>query len=475
MLLHPEYQQKEIGYFPLGLGYIASACRAAEIDVICHDLNVSPLALGALVEAVKNSRCAVVGISGFLMQLQEAMRLATGIKQHLSDVVVMLGGVMTFGCEEYILRNSLTDVVFLGEAEEVLPNIVKSVANGDGYEQYKEIAYIKNGEFITGHHYATINDLDALKLPAYELFPMEQYIKNNYHSTPGKRTIDMICSRGCPYHCEYCINSKRENKVRYRSTDVIVSEIQFLKHKYNVTDFHFCDENFTTNKKRGLEICATLTPLGISWVTSCRADSLDDELIVAMKGAGCRCLLIGFESASDTILRAMNKKATTAVYSDAIALLRKNAMPFQANFMIGMPDETPETIAETVRFCIVNSLIYGPSYVTPFPGTKLYDTILFSIHDQASYMKGLASLNFSKRPYINLTKMPTSALMKHRDNAVISVVASMLKRKFPYIPQFIILAACVTYLRLAEIENHSVAKITKYIIGRLRVLLSGNS
>jgi len=469
--LHPAYHQKEIVYFPLGIGYIAGACREAGITVTCLDLNLNRIPDDKLIDAIQCSGSKIVGISGFLMQLSESMRLATCIKSHLPDVIVVLGGVMICGCEEHILCNSKTDFIFSGEAEEIFPEIVKSIAAGNGYKAFPGVIY-REDNIIKMQPSVLVQELDKLPMPAYDLFAIEHYADHNYHSLPDKRLVDMICSRGCPFCCEYCINSKRESHVRYRSTEKIVAEVRFLRDRYNVTDFHFCDENFTTSKKRGLEICAAIKPEHISWVTSCRADSLDEELIVAMRDAGCRLLIIGFESASDIILRAMNKKTTTAVYGRTIALLRQLRMPFLANFMIGMPTETPETIAETVQFCAENKLIYGPSYVTPFPGTKLYDVMRSRIKDEYSYIDGLATLNYSKAPYINLTNMSTEELIKQRDNAVISVVAQMLKARLPFLPMCCVRTVCRVYLKVFDIKNPIIAAITQYITGRVRSLLA---
>jgi len=471
LFLHPAYQQKEIIYFPLGLGYVAGACRDAGIAVACLDLNLNRLSDEELIVAIRCDGSKIIGISGFLMQLSEAMRLATCIKSHLPDVVVALGGVMICGCEEHILRNSMADFVFSGEAEEIFPDIVKSVYAGNDYKKFSGVVHL-DGSTIKLQQAVLVYDLDRLPLPAYDLFPIEHYAERNYHSLPNKRLMDIICSRGCPFCCEYCINSKRESHVRYRSTEKIVAEIRFLRDRYKVTDFHFCDENFTTSKKRGLEICAAVKPEHISWITSCRADSLDEEFVIALRDAGCRLLIIGFESASDTILRAMNKKTTTSIYSRTIALLRRLKMPFLANFMIGMPIETPETIAETVLFCVKNKLIYGPSYVTPFPGTKLYDEMRSKIKDEASYIDGLATLNYSKSPYVNLTSMPTKELVKQRNDAIVSVVVQILKAKLPFLPMCCARIVCLVYLKIFDIKNPIIATITQYITSRVRSLLA---
>jgi radical SAM superfamily enzyme YgiQ (UPF0313 family) len=188
-----------------------------------------------------------------------------------------------------------------------------------------------------------------------------------------------------------------------------------------------------------------------------------------MKGSGCRMLLIGFESGSDTILKSMNKRANVDTYASAIRLLRRHAMPFYANFMVGMPQETQETLAQTEDFCKKNSLIFGASYVTPFPGTVLYEQVREKITDEDSYILSLAKMNFTKQPVINLTSMPTKRLMALRDRVVINTMVRLVHKRVPWVPVFLITCASRVYLRLFNIKAPAIAQmfsvITKTLYG----------
>ena len=248
--------------------------------------------------------------------------------------------------------------------------------------------------------------------------------------------------------------------MRYRSIDNILAEIRFLKTNYRINDFSFADEIFTINKHKALEICEALQTEDITWLTSVRADGINDELLSAMKKGGCRMLLIGFESGSESILKSMNKKVKLETYYEAIKLLREYDVSFFPNFMIGMPDETEETIKETEKLCIDNDLIFGPSYVTPFPGSKLYDDIKDNI-DEKEYLMSLSNLNFSKKPIINLSKMDTANLIYLRNRAVINTTRSILKKKLKYIPTRIIELALWSYLYVFNIDNPFLSKMIR--------------
>lgn len=458
LLINPAYKSRDIVYFPLGLGYIAGACDKEGIDVRCIDMNVQNLKCQQVLDIILKEGFHIVGIGGFVMQLISTIELTNLIKENCKDVTVIVGGIQVFGCDQFIMDNSKADIICMGESEITLPKLVQALYMDKDFSNISSIIYKRRGEIIRKDGFPLVMALDEISFPKYDAFQMESYVNSNYHSVHGKRTIDFICSRGCPYKCDYCINSGRPVKMRYRSPENILSELRFLKEKYCINDFSFGDELFTINKKKSLEICEALKNENITWLTSCRADGIDDELVFAMKEAGCRMLLIGFESGSEKILKQMNKRTDTTTYSKAIKLLREHNMQFYANFMIGMPEESDETVRETERFCIDNRLIFGAAYVTPFPGTKLYDDVRQKIVDEKKYLYRLENMNFVKEPVINLTKMSTKKIIYLRNRAVVNTMAHLISRRLKFMPMFLIKMACWCYLFIFDIKNPVISK-----------------
>lgn len=463
LLVNPIYKTKDILYFPLGLGYVAGACDQEGIEVKCIDMNISPVGEKQIIEMILRDGFHVVGIGGFLTALKSTLALVNLIKDNCKDTVVVVGGIQAYGCEQFIIDNSKVDIVCVGESELVLPQLVRSLYQDKDFSHIPSIVYRRNGEVVRKESYSLVVNLDEIPFPKYDAFNMETYIKRNYHSNFGKRTMDFICSRGCPYKCNYCINSKKPVKVRYRSPDNIISEIRLLKNRYAVNDFSFGDEIFTIDRKRSLEICDALKSENVTWLTSVRADGIDDELLSAMKSAGCRKLLIGFESGSEKILKSMNKRTTLGAYSRAITLLHKNDFQFYSNFMIGMPDEDEATIKDTEKFCIDNDLIFSTSYVTPFPGTKLYDDMKCKIGDESDYFERIADMNFSKKPVVNLTSMSLRKLQYLRNRTTVNTTAHILRKTYSYVPLSVIKAFCWLYIMMFNIKNPVVAMILRPI------------
>lgn len=463
LLINPGYRSRYITYFPLGLGYMAGACDKEGIEVELRDVNVSNLDGQYILDTIRKKDFHVVGIGGFSTQLRSTIELSNLIKNNYKDVTVIVGGIQVFGCEQFILNNSKTDIICVGESEITLPRLVHAIYKDKDLSGIPSIIYRRQGEIVRNEGFFLVANLDEISFPKYDVFQMESYIKGNYHSMPGRRTIDFICSRGCPYKCNYCINSSKPVKLRSRSPENILGEIEFLKKKYSINDFSFADEIFEIDKKKALEICETVKGEDITWLTSCRPDRIDDEMLSAMKGAGCRMLLIGFESGSQRILNSMNKKVNVKTYSNTIKLLRKHDMQFYANFMIGMPEESEETVKETERFCMDNGLIFGPAYVTPFPGTKLYEESRHKILDEKKYLYSLGEMDFVKEPIINLTEMSMEKLVSLRNRTVINTVAHIVHNKLAFVPMFLIEAACSCYLFIFNMKNLFLSRILRFI------------
>lgn len=458
LFINPNYGSKSVSYFPLGIGYAAGACRKEGIDADFIDFNLPGTKIGQMYNKIREGQIRVVGIGGFITQLKSTLALAKIIKEISLDVTVIVGGVQVNGCEQLIMKNRNVDIACAGEAEIALPQLVHALYQNGDISKIDSIIYKKDDVAIRNSTISLRQNIDEISIPAYDIFPMEYYIKNNYHSVWGRRTLDFICSRGCPYTCNYCINSKKRTLLRYRSPQNILSEIRFLKYTYRINDFFFGDEIFTINKKIALDVCNVLKDENITWVTSVRADGIDDDLIIAMKSSGCRMLLIGFESGSNIILKSMNKRASVDLYASSIELLRRHSMPFYANFMAGMPEENENTFAQTEDFCKKNSLIFGASYVTPFPGTVLYDQVRDRIPDEDDYIFSLANMSFTKHPVINLTSLSMNKLIALREKVVINTVVYLVQKKVPWMPVFLIVGVSRVYLWLFNIRNPVIAQ-----------------
>jgi len=167
-------------------------------------------------------------------------------------------------------------------------------------------------------------------------------------------------------------------RYRLRSAQNIVDEMEYdLQHWPEVQkgEFFFEDDTFTVDRKRAYEICHEIQRRGldITWSVNSRADVLDFNLLVAMRKAGCRLLLVGFESGDSRMLKNMRKGVKVERMREFARLTKKAGMQLHGCFVLGLPGETKESIEATVKFALMTPMdTVQFSAAMPFPGTEYY-------------------------------------------------------------------------------------------------------
>jgi len=206
--------------------------------------------------------------------------------------------------------------------------------------------------------------LDETALPNFDIL-LDRYSLDGY--------AHINTARGCPYRCTFCGSQAISKKVRYKSVERVLKEMIIIDERFHPKFFTIWDETFTHKKERVLDFCSKYS-LPPRWRCDTRADALDEERVVAMKGAGCEQMSVGIESGNDEILKKINKRETTEDYKKAAELLNKYNIPWKAYCIVGFPFETEENIIETIEFTkSLKPFRITVSYFTPYPGTVLYD------------------------------------------------------------------------------------------------------
>lgn len=194
----------------------------------------------------------------------------------------------------------------------------------------------------------------------------------------GKRylPIGLIeTGRGCRFPCEFCaIQTFFSRTYRARPPGDVVSELMQLKPSKRV--FFFVDDNFAGDLKSGKPLLGDLEGLGIRWVTQMSIDAAhDEEFLAAMYRAGCRGVLIGFESLEEANLRLMNKRfnAMRGGFRQALANLRRQGIFVYGTFIFGYEHDTEASFDQAAEFAMAEGMyIAAFNHLTPFPGTPLY-------------------------------------------------------------------------------------------------------
>ena len=378
LLINPIIRgSKKPFYFPLGLAYIARTLLNSGHEVEVLDINAYRFTQEETIEKIRKSSFDIVGLTGLVTEYLQIKWLAGQIRKFHPETTIILGGGLATIAPELILEKSDIDIVVLGEGEETIKELANAIGSGKSLSGVDGIWFKEKEVIKKNKQRAPIEKLDEILFPARELFPIEKYLANPYLRLFDKdlRTTQIITSRGCPYNCIYCFKDMWGQKFRKRSADNIIEEIISLKDKFNITGIQIVDDLFVMDKKRVHEFCDKIKEqdIDITWVANGRVNVMDRPLFQKMRSAGCRVICYGIESGSQKILDSLNKGVTVSQAEKALQETWKSGILPHGYLMIGMFDETKNTIKETVDFCNRNGLIGQFSFVTPIPNTELYN------------------------------------------------------------------------------------------------------
>ena len=383
LLIYPYFNnphnRSSFRFPPLGLGYVAACLRNAGYGVDILDCTFMKRE-----EALKKAQgieADVVGIYSMVTMRNDSIWFA----RHLQDSCDLLiaGGPLP-SCDPLSFMNDF-DVVVKGEGEHTMLELLRAYDNGCDLRSIPGIVYRKrnNGrakgkqsEIVFTDRRILESDLDKIAFPARDLFPNDRYIeywKRRY----GHAATTVFTTRGCPFSCEFCSNAVFGISYRERSPENVVDEVeQALSFGYD--RIHFADDVFTLNRERVLKICDEIRRRGLHFKWEClgRVDSIDEEISIAMKDAGCDRIFFGIESGNDSVLKLMKKKITPDRARKAVYSAHEAGLSTGAFFILCYPGETDDTVLETLRFAVSLPLDYL-SFTMPYPlpGTALYERV----------------------------------------------------------------------------------------------------
>jgi len=402
---HFDGKSRRPGFFPVGLGHLASVLMKEGHEVGVLDIWAQQLSRDEVLRRIPGLDYDVIGITGLSTQYNYVKWLAENLKQHYDKPIVAGGPVATFS-PELLLQHSLVDFCVISEGEIILPNLLRNLHEP---AQVKGISFRENGKIVSTPPEQYVKDLDSLgfALRDRKIFATDIYLKEGYlDGHPDIKAMNVMTNRGCPYSCDFC--SKTFKRVRTRSVPHIRKEIEMLKEEFGVGAIFFNDELLVLNKSRIYELCEALKPLKMLWQGQARVNTVDEDVLRCMKDAGCVAVGLGIESGSQRILDRMNKQTTVAQNLTALEAAKRAGLEVIVQCIFGYPGECDETIAETIDFFKkADHLHQGFFVLTPLPGTSLYEWTRQQeiIENEDKYLSGLeAGYNTDRKALVNFTE-----------------------------------------------------------------------
>jgi hopanoid biosynthesis associated radical SAM protein HpnJ len=299
------------------------------------------------------------------------IRLAEEIKaSHPETTIAFVGPHVTVKAEESLNASSAIDFVVEGEFDYA----VAEFAEGRPLADIAGVSYRQGDRIIRNPARPLMQDLDALPF-AVDVYKRDlDYTKYNipYLLHPY---VSFYTSRGCPALCTFCLwpQTTSGHPWRTRSVPNVVAEVQRCRELFpQAKEMFFDDDTFPWAKARTLDICQAFKPLKFTWSCNSRVHT-DYETLKAMKEAGLRLLVVGFESGDPTILKNIKKGATIEQAFTFMQHCKQLGIVVHGDFQIGLPGETPETIERTIQYAMkLDPETIQVSISHPYPGTEFY-------------------------------------------------------------------------------------------------------
>ncbi|MEM1037899.1 MAG: magnesium-protoporphyrin IX monomethyl ester anaerobic oxidative cyclase [Pseudomonadota bacterium] len=386
VFVHPNYHSggAEIAgnWPPAWVAYLAGALkRVGYEDVHFIDAMTNDLADDTLANKLRELNPDIIGCTAITPSIYVAERVLEIAKEVAPNALRVLGGVhATFMYKQVLSEAPWVDVIVRGEGEEILVELVNAVAEGRypaDQHKIKGLAFLDGDKIVATQAASTVKDLDSIE-PDWSLLEWEKYI----YIPLNKRVAIPNMARGCPFTCSFCSQWKFWRDYRVRDPLKVVDEIEKLVNEHDVGFFILADEEPTINRKKFIQFCEELIKRGlpdkVQWGINTRVTDIyrDRELLSLYRKAGLVHVSLGTEAAAQLKLDQFNKETTVEQNKEAIRLLREADIFVEAQFIVGLDNETKETLEETFQMAwdwqpdLANWAMY-----TPWPFTPLFQEL----------------------------------------------------------------------------------------------------
>lgn len=373
-------------YPPLGALYAAGVLRQRGYPVAVFDAMLAE-SEDEWAKAVEQSspQFAVLFEDNFnylskmcLLRMRQAALAMIRMAKERGSTVLVCGADASDHAEEYLALGA--DFVLLGEGEQTLVELLDALSGKSGAapEQIHGLAFKQLNEVIRTPHRQEMRDLDAVPFPAWDLVDIERY-RTIWLNRHGLFSMNMVTTRGCPFHCNWCAKPIWGQRYHSRSPENVIAEMERLKEHYAPDHIWFADDILGLKPGWLARFGDLVVEKGLKIPFKClsRADLLTRPgEVPALQRAGAQTVWLGAESGSQKILDAMEKGTRVEQIRQAASLLKTAGIEVGFFLQFGYPGETRieiEKTLELVRACSPDDIGISVSY--PMPGTKFFAAV----------------------------------------------------------------------------------------------------
>jgi len=379
---YPDSYSDTISTPPLGVGYVLEALEQSKIPARYWEVSLYPN-IDDLIADIKAFSPTLIGCSFYSHHYKNTYSIIN--KLYGLDIPIVCGGVHVNAVGAKVMEETKTTFLIQGEGEESLLLLLQHIGNSDEYAKIPGLVYWKDKEICQNPK--ALLDLATVNYPKYGQFDLDAYADEG-------RLI--LSSRGCPYHCTFCIQSALLGKKwRKRPPESIMSELEYWASQ-GITNFNFADDNLTLDKERIIELCKMIQKSRYTFhlVTSgVRINNVDMELLKIMKDSGFYYLSFGIESGNDRVLKEIRKRITVDEVHKTLDMTCKLGFDVKLYFIINNRTETYKEAHDSFRLARMYPIVLARfTNLVPYPGTYDYKWILNHgrlLHQPGEYLNKL--------------------------------------------------------------------------------------
>ncbi|MHB8621953.1 MAG: B12-binding domain-containing radical SAM protein [Sulfuricaulis sp.] len=408
--------------------------KGLSVDILdAPAFGLSPESVAELISKHYKPTLVVMVVYGFQPSASTQNMTAAGatsreIKKRIPDIKIMMTGTHPAALPQRTMLEEEIDFVCDREGPETI--VMTANALKDGHAKFTGIPslwYRQADQIMSNTPGPLMEDLDN-EMPevAWDLLPMERYRAHNWHCFEHiherQPYVSIHTSLGCPYKCTFCCINAPFGKSSYRmwSPETVIKEIDTLVNKYGVKNIKFVDEMFVLNKAHVIGICDLIISRGYDlniWAYA-RVDTVKDDFLIKLRKAGFRWLALGIESGSKHVRDGVEKgRFGSTEILKTVRKIQQAGINIIGNYIFGLPDDTHETMRETLDLAIEANCEFANFYsAMAYPGSKLYNMAAENGWQLPDSWLGYSQHSFETLP-LRTEFLSAAEVLKFRDDA----------------------------------------------------------
>lgn len=365
-------------YWPFWLAYSVGTLERAGHDVLFFDCPAESITRGELMSKLQEESPAMIVLDTSTPSIHSDLAVSREIAVILPEASLFLVGTHVSALPaEVLLSAPYITGIAVGEYDFTVPEIADALQSKNDLLQVSGLwLNTPDKPFFTGER-ESISDLDSLPM-LVDVYRKHLKPENYFFAAARYPSVMIITSRGCPFKCSYCVWPQVLHRGAYRSRSAQNVVEEFIKVQEcfpQVQEIVFEDDTFSVDSTRVAEVSEALIAAGnrLPWTANTRAN-LSLEAMREMRKAGCRMIIVGYESGSQAILNGVNKGTTVEQNLSFAKRAKQAGLLVHGCFMAGNPGETRETLADTLDMAIrlkPDTAQFFP--IMAYPGTRLYE------------------------------------------------------------------------------------------------------